>query len=58
MEYDIVGDVHGQADKLEALLLAMGYHLVTRLGTRTVMSGEMSVSGGGTHTRPATVTSH
>ena len=25
MEYDIVGDVHGQADKLEALLLAMGY---------------------------------
>lgn len=25
MEYDIIGDVHGQADKLEALLLAMGY---------------------------------
>ena len=25
MEYDIIGDVHGQADKLEALLQAMGY---------------------------------
>lgn len=25
MEYDIIGDVHGQAEKLEALLLAMGY---------------------------------
>ena len=25
MNYDIVGDIHGQADKLEALLLRMGY---------------------------------
>lgn len=25
MEYDIIGDVHGQADKLEALLRLMGY---------------------------------
>lgn len=25
MEYDIIGDIHGQADKLEALLLSMGY---------------------------------
>ena len=25
MEYDIIGDVHGQAGKLEALLEAMGY---------------------------------
>ena len=25
MQYDIVGDIHGQADKLEALLKAMGY---------------------------------
>ena len=25
MGYDIIGDVHGQADKLEALLKAMGY---------------------------------
>ena len=25
MEYDIIGDIHGQADKLEALLVAMGY---------------------------------
>lgn len=27
MSYDIIGDVHGQADKLEALLQAMGYRL-------------------------------
>ena len=27
MGYDIIGDVHGQADKLEALLKGMGYHL-------------------------------
>lgn len=25
MQYDIVGDIHGQADKLEALLKTMGY---------------------------------
>lgn len=27
MNYDIIGDVHGQADKLEALLKGMGYRL-------------------------------
>ena len=25
MSYDIIGDIHGQADKLEALLTRMGY---------------------------------
>ena len=25
MEYDIIGDIHGQADKLEALLAQLGY---------------------------------
>ncbi len=25
MGYDIIGDIHGQADKLEALLTRMGY---------------------------------
>ena len=25
--YDIIGDIHGQAEKLEALLAAMGYRL-------------------------------
>lgn len=29
MEYDIIGDVHGQAGKLEALLLKMGYRDVS-----------------------------
>ncbi|KMO84152.1 hypothetical protein [Mycolicibacterium chubuense] len=24
--YDIIGDIHGCADQLEALLSAMGYH--------------------------------
>ena len=24
--YDIIGDIHGQADKLEALLAQLGYH--------------------------------
>lgn len=26
LEYDIIGDIHGQADKLEALLCKLGYH--------------------------------
>ena len=25
MVYDIIGDIHGQADKLESLLLTLGY---------------------------------
>ena len=24
--YDVIGDIHGQADKLEALLRTLGYH--------------------------------
>ena len=27
MAYDIIGDIHGQAEKLESLLRALGYHL-------------------------------
>ena len=24
--YDVIGDIHGQADKLDALLKKLGYH--------------------------------
>jgi hypothetical protein len=28
MAYDVIGDIHGQADKLHALLAHLGYHKI------------------------------
>lgn len=45
MHYDIIGDIHGHADKLEELLLKMGYEMADGVycqeGHRTVFVGDL-----------------
>lgn len=49
MGYDIIGDIHGEADKLEALLSKMGYHRSSdgyrHLGRQAVFVGDFIDKG-------------